>query len=68
MFFKKWRAYSCLMAQKSHQNDWQNDQIATVMKEKQELEKKVEYQNEINEQLQAEISHVLIQTECNDCK
>ena len=29
------------------------------MKEKQELERKVEYQNEANEQLQAEISHVL---------
>lgn len=51
MFFKRWHANSNYIAQKTHQQDWQNEQISTVMKEKQELERKVEYQNEANEQL-----------------
>ena len=34
----------------------------------QELEKKFEYQNEVNEQLQVELQEVLLQTDCQDCK
>ena len=38
------------------------------MKEKSELERKNENQNEANEQVQSDISQVLLQTECQDCK
>ena len=38
------------------------------MEEKRELEQRVDHQNEMNEQIQAQISQVLTQTECQDCR
>ena len=67
-FMQRWKSQKAALARKSHHQDWQNEQIATVIKEKQDLEKKVEEQNELNEHLQAEISQVLVHTECQDCK
>ena len=42
-FMQRWRSQCQALAQKSHHQDWQNEQISTVIKEKQDLEKKVEF-------------------------
>lgn len=44
--FRKWKSAAALISHRLHQKDWQNDQIQTVLREKQVLEKKVEDLNE----------------------
>ena len=41
VFLKRWKERASDIAVRAHQKDWQNEQISTVLKEKQELEKKV---------------------------
>ena len=48
-YFKRWRINAKLLGKKTHQQQWQNEKLATVMREKQDLERKVEFQNEANE-------------------